>query len=128
MRKKAEIELVRREGAVGTAYSSSALGRLSFEELIFLIPDILLTSFLFVFRSRRSNPLMHLGPLKITNVPVANLEGMVSCIVILLLFFAVDYYTQLIPGFRLNQTILFSGLTLTPETIGMLIGGCLRPG
>ncbi len=99
------------------------LGWLSLEELAFLIPGAFLTFFFFVFESKRANPLMNLSLIRIRNVLVGNLVGMVSGIVMFLLFFAVVYYAQLPPGFGLNEDIITVGLTLAPSTLGMLVGG-----
>ncbi|HKW04056.1 MAG TPA: MFS transporter, partial [Nitrososphaerales archaeon] len=81
--------------------------------------------FFFFFENRKANPLMHLGLLRIRNVLVANLIGLVSGVIMFSLFFAVVYYTQLPPGFGLFQTITSSGLTLAPSTLAMLLGGLI---
>lgn len=101
------------------------LGWYSLEQFGFLIPGAFLTSFFFVFESRRANPLMKLNLLRIRNVLVGNLVGLVSGIVMFMLFFAVVYYTQLPPGFGLNEDIINAGLAIAPATVGMLIGGIL---
>lgn len=101
------------------------LGWLSLEEMGFLAPGVALTLFFFFFENRKANPLMHLGLLKIRNVLVANLIGLVSGVIMFSLFFAIVYYTQLPPGFGLFQTITSSGLTLAPSTLAMLFGGLI---
>ncbi|MDH2899755.1 MAG: MFS transporter [archaeon] len=101
------------------------LGWLSTEELAFLIPGAALFIGFFFFENKKSNPLIQLGLLKIRNVLVANLVGVVSGITMFSLFFALIYYTQLPTGFGLNLTIIESGLTLAPSTLGMLVGGPL---
>ena len=100
-----------------------SLGWLSPWEFALLVPGAVLTFFFFVFESKRANPLMHLGLLRIRNVLVANLVGMVSGVIMFLLFFAVVYYSQLPTPFGLNLDIVAAGLTLAPSTVGMLIGG-----
>jgi len=99
------------------------LGWSSLEELGFLIPGALLTFFFFVFESKKANPLMNLGLLRIRNVLVGNLVGLVSGVIMFLLFFAIVYYAQLPLGFGLNEDIIAAGLTLAPSTLGMLVGG-----
>jgi MFS family permease len=105
------------------ATEGPTIGWLSNEEIAFLVPGVFLTFFFFVFESRRANPLLQMSLLRIRNVLVANLVGLVSGIVMFLLFFAVVYYSQLPPGFGLNEDIIAAGLTLAPSTIGMLVGG-----
>jgi MFS family permease len=100
-----------------------SLGWLSEEELAFLIPGAALTILFFVVESKIQNPLMHLALLRIRNVLVANLVGLLAGTVMFLLFFASVYYSQLPPGFGLNLDVINAGLTLGPSTIGMLIGG-----
>ena len=78
------------------------LGWLSLEELAFLIPGAFLTFFFFFFESKRANPLMNLSLLRVRNVLVANLVGLVSGMVMFLLFFAVVYYAQTSSGFRVE--------------------------
>ena len=99
------------------------LGWLSLEEILFLVPGGALTFFFFVFENKRENPLMRLSLFRIRNVLVANLVGLVSGIIMFLLFFAVVYYAQLPRPFGLQQDIIAAGLTLAPSTLGMLIGG-----
>ena len=54
----------------------------------------MLTIVFFVFENRRSNQLIQLKLLKIRNVLVANLVGILSSMSMFLLFFAVIYYAQ----------------------------------
>ncbi len=70
------------------------LGWLSLENIAFLIPGLILTFGFFVFENSRTSPLIHLGLLKIRNVLVANLVGILSSMGMFLLFFAVIYYAQ----------------------------------
>src|SRR5579864_1991753 len=63
------------------------LGWLSLEEMGFLAPGLALTLFFFFFENRKANPLMRLGLLRIRNVLVANLIGLVSGIIMFSLFF-----------------------------------------
>jgi EmrB/QacA subfamily drug resistance transporter len=100
-----------------------SLGWLSAEEILFLVPGAVLTFSFFVFESKRQNPLMKLSLFRIRNVLVANLVGLVSGIIMFLLFFAVVYYAQLPKPFGLSENVVTAGLTLAPSTLGMLIGG-----
>jgi EmrB/QacA subfamily drug resistance transporter len=100
-------------------------GWLSSEELAFLIPGAALFIGFFFFESKKANPLISLPQLKIRNVLVANLVGIVSGIAMFSLFFALVYYTQLKPPVGLGLGIIESGLTLAPSTLGMLVAGPL---
>ena len=105
------------------ATEGPSLGWLSLEELGFLIIGAALTLLFFVLESRGKNPLIDLGLLRIKNVFVANLVGIISGISMFLLFFAVVYYSEAPPTFGLNLDIVAAGLTLAPSTVGMLIAG-----
>jgi len=99
------------------------LGWLSYENVAFLIPGLILTMYFFVFENKRTNPLIHLSLLKIRNVLVANLVGIMSGFSMFLLFFAVIYYANYPPPYGLNLTIIETGLTLAPATLVMLVIG-----
>jgi EmrB/QacA subfamily drug resistance transporter len=99
------------------------LGWISYENLAFLIPGIILTLSFFVFENKRTNPLIQLSLLKIRNVLVANLVGILSSLSMFLLFFAVIYYAQYPKPFGLGLDIISTGLTLAPATLVMLIVG-----
>lgn len=99
------------------------LGWLSLEELLFIIPGIALTVFFFVFERTRAHPLINLGLLRIRNVLVANLVGLVSGMSMFLIFFAVVYYAELPLGFGLALDVIAAGVTLAPSTVGMVVAG-----
>jgi MFS family permease len=99
------------------------LGWLSYENIAFLVPGLILTTCFFVFENRRTNPLIQLSLLKIRNVLVANLVGIMSGLSMFLLFFAVIYYANYPPPYGLNLTIIETGLTLAPATLVMLVVG-----
>jgi len=92
-----------------------------------------LTIAFFVAESRKSNPLIPLHLLRIRNVLVANMTGILSGIGMFMLFFAVIFYTELpfsgqfpnpgVPG--LNLDVISAGLTIAPATVLMLVGGPL---
>jgi len=61
--------------------------------------------------------------LKIRNVLVANLVGILSSLGLFLLFFAVIYYAQYPKPYGLGLDIITTGLTLAPATLVMLLVG-----
>jgi MFS family permease len=107
------------------ATEGPTLGWLSLEEIAFLVTGAILFVGFFFFENKRANPMIQLGLLKIRNVLVANMVGIISGVTMFTLFFALIYYTQLPTGYGLNLGIIQSGLTLAPSTLGMLIGGPL---
>lgn len=107
------------------ATEGPTLGWLTTEELAFLILGAALFVGFFLFENKRNNPLIQLPLLRIRNVLISNLVGIISGITMFMLFFALIYYTQYPSGFGLNLKIIQSGLTLAPSTLGMLAGGPL---
>lgn len=101
------------------------LGWLSLENMAFLVPGIILTVYFFVFENKTSSPLIQIKLLKIRNVLVANLVGILSSLSMFLLFFAVVYYPRLPPPYGLGLDVITTGLTLAPATLVMLIMGPL---
>jgi EmrB/QacA subfamily drug resistance transporter len=99
------------------------LGWLSYENSAFLIPGIILTVSFFVFENKRTSPLIQLNLLKIRNVLVANLVGILSSLSMFLLFFAVIYYAQYPKPYGLGLDTIATGLTLAPATLVMLVVG-----
>ena len=99
------------------------LGWLSLENIAFLIPGLVLTVGFFVFENHVTSPLIHLNLLKIRNVLVANLVGILSSMSMFLVFFAVIYYAQYPAPYGLGLSIINTGLTLAPATLVMLIVG-----
>ena len=100
-----------------------SIGWLSLENIAFLVPGLALTLGFFVFENSRTTPLINLGLLKIRNVLVANLVGILSTMSMFLLFFAVIYYAQYPKPYGLDLSIINTGLTLAPATLVMLIVG-----
>jgi MFS family permease len=82
-----------------------------------------LTCFFFVFESKRTNPLIALKLLRIRNVFLANMVGIVSGTVMFLAFFAVVYYAQLPIPYGLGLDTISTGLTLAPAAIAMIMVG-----
>jgi MFS family permease len=101
------------------ATEGPSLGWLAAEELSFLVPGAVLTVIFFIFERTRTDPLIRLDLLRIRNVLVANLIGIVSGIVMFLLFFAIVYYAELPEPFGLGLGIVATGLTLAPATLAM---------
>jgi EmrB/QacA subfamily drug resistance transporter len=99
------------------------LGWLNLENMAFLISGLILTVYFFVFENKRTSPLIQLNLLKIRNVLIANLIGILSGLAMFLLFFAVVYYAQQPAPYGLGLDIISTGLTLAPATIVMLILG-----
>jgi MFS family permease len=105
------------------ATEGPSLGWLSADEVALLVPGMALTLFFFYFETKRAEPLIRPDLLRIRNVLVANLVGIVSGIVMFLLFFAIVYYAELPAPFGLSLGIVATGLTLAPATLGMLVAG-----
>ena len=101
------------------------LGWLSYENLAMLIPGLVLTAFFFYYESRRTNPLIHMSLLRIPNILISNLVGLLSGTAMFLLFFGVIYYAELPVPFGLNLDIVSAGLVLAPATLVMLVVGPL---
>jgi len=107
------------------ATEGPSLGWLSGEEIAFLLPGIFLVLSFFYFETKVAEPLIRLDLLRIRNVLVANLVGLVSGVVMFLLFFAIIYYAELPTPFGLTLGIVSTGLTLAPATLAMLVAGPL---
>ncbi len=100
-----------------------SLGWLSVENLVFLVPGLVLSCGFFIFESKVTGPLIELRLLRIRNVLVSNLLGILSGIVMFLAFFAIIYYAQLPTPFGLGMDIISTGLALAPATIVMMVVG-----
>lgn len=101
------------------------MGWLSLESFAFLVPGLAFVMAFFFYERNKPHPLIHLGLLRIRNVLVANLVGILSGMAMFLLFFAIVYYAQQPEPFGLGLTIIETGLTLGPATIIMLVLGPL---
>jgi MFS family permease len=100
-----------------------SLGWVSLEEIAFLVPGVALTAFFFIFENGAKDPLIQLSLLKIRNVLVANLVGIIASFATLLIFFGVVYYAELPTPFGLGLDIVTTGAIIAPATIAMLIIG-----
>ena len=101
------------------------LGWLSYENLAMLIPGLVLTAFFFYYEAQRTDPLIHMNLLRIPNILISNLVGLLSGTAMFLLFFGVIYYAELPAPFGLNLDIVSAGLVLAPATLVMLVVGPL---
>ena len=101
------------------------LGWLSYENLAMLMPGLILTTFFFYYEARKTSPLIHMNLLKIRNILISNLVGLLSGTAMFLLFFGVIYYAELPVPFGLNLDIVSAGLVLAPATLVMLVVGPL---
>jgi EmrB/QacA subfamily drug resistance transporter len=91
-----------------------------------LVSGTVLTVAFFVVESRKSNPLIPLHLLRIRNVLVANMTGILSGWGMFMLFFAVIYYTEdKVPPAPtgLGLDVISAGLTIAPATVVMLVAG-----
>ncbi|MGD1060836.1 MAG: MFS transporter [Methanomassiliicoccales archaeon] len=101
-------------------------GWLSLDNLAFLIPGVILSVYFFVFESKRKSPLIEMKLLKIRNVLIANLVGIISGAGLFLAFFGVVYYAELptaAGGLGLDD--ISTGLALAPASIVMMVVGPL---
>jgi EmrB/QacA subfamily drug resistance transporter len=99
------------------------LGWLSTQEVLFIAVGAGLIGAFVVYENRTKNPLIKLSLLKIRNVLVANLVGIISGIVMFLLFISVVYLAELPAPFGLGLGVIETGLTLAPATIvGLFLG------
>ena len=92
-------------------------------DLAYLIAGLALTVGFFVAESRRTNPLIQLSLLRIRNVLVANMVGIISGSSMFMLFFALIYYTELPSPVGLGLDPISAGLTIAPATVVMLVAG-----
>lgn len=99
------------------------IGWLSIQELAFIIVGASLLGAFVFYENRTKTPLIKLSLLKIRNVLVANLVGIISGIVMFLLFISVVYLAELPAPFGLGLGVIETGLTLAPATIvGLFLG------
>ncbi|MCG3109622.1 putative multidrug resistance protein MdtD [Metallosphaera sp. J1] len=103
----------------------SSWGWFSIQSLSLLVPGIAFLGFFGWYEQRVKNPVIELRLLKIRNVMVANVAGLISGIMILALFYGIIYYTQLPHPFGLDLDIISAGLTLAPSTLVMFVVGPL---
>jgi MFS family permease len=101
-------------------------GWLSLENLAFLVPGAILSVYFFIFESKRKNPLIEMKLLKIRNVLIANLAGIISGAGMFLAFFGIVYYTEQPVSYGgLGLDDISTGLALAPASIVMMIAGPL---
>jgi len=103
----------------------SSWGWFSVSSLSLLLPGLALLVLFGWYETRAQSPVIELRLMRIRNVMVANLSGLISGIMILALFYGVIYYTQLPRPFGLGLDIISAGLTLAPSTLVMFVVGPL---
>ncbi|QKR00681.1 MFS transporter [Metallosphaera tengchongensis] len=101
----------------------SSWGWLSASSLSLLVPGLAFIAFFAWYEQRAKSPVIELKLMKIRNVMVANVAGLISGIMILALFYGVIYYTQLPHPFGLDLDVISAGLTLAPATLVMFVVG-----
>jgi MFS family permease len=93
------------------------------DQLVTLALGVIASVAFFIFERGKTDPLIRLSMLRIRNVLIANLVGIISGTGMFTLFFAVVYFSQLPPPFGLGLSIISAGLTLAPATLVMLVVG-----
>ena len=77
------------------------------------------------YETSARNPLISPSILKIRNVLVANLAGLLSGVAMFLLFLGVIYYAEEPPPYGMGLSVLSAALTLMPATLAMIVIGPL---
>jgi len=95
-------------------------GWVSIANLAILVLGISLTTYFFIYEKRSTHPLINLKLLRIRNVMIANLVGIVASIAMFLTYIAVIYYAQLPEPYGLGMDVISTGLVLAPATLAML--------
>ncbi len=95
----------------------------SIEELALLIPGIICLLLFFIYESEHPDPLIPISVLKIKNIFLANIIGIMSSMTMFLVFFGVTYYTQLPEPYGLGMSVIGSGLVMAPASLAMLFIG-----
>lgn len=93
------------------------------ENLVLLTLGVLLVLVFIPVELRVREPLVDMNLMRIRNVMVANLVGVVSSIALMIMYFGIIYYAQLPPPFGLGLDIFSAGLTLAPATVVMFVVG-----
>ncbi|WP_238026155.1 MFS transporter [Metallosphaera javensis (ex Hofmann et al. 2022)] len=99
------------------------LGWLSPENVSFLVTGMVLILVFIPAELRVREPLVDMKLMRIRNVMVANLVGVVSSVALMIMYFGIIYYAQLPPPFGLGLDIFSAGLTLAPATVVMFVVG-----
>ena len=77
------------------------------------------------YETATRNPLISPSILKIRNILVANLAGLLSGVAMFLLFLGVIYYAEEPPPYGMGLSVLSAALTLMPATLAMIVIGPL---
>ena len=99
------------------------LGWYSLDNLLLLVCGAAFGTAFIMLERRKKNPLIQFSLLKIRNVLVSNVVGVISGASMFMIFFAVIYYAQLPKPLGLGLDIIQAGLTLAPATLVMLVAG-----
>ncbi|HTY47177.1 MAG TPA: MFS transporter [Methanomassiliicoccales archaeon] len=99
-------------------------GWFAWDNLVLLVPGVVLSLYFFVFESKKTDPMIDLRLLKLRNVFIANLTGIASGVTLFLAFFGVVYHAELpkVAG-GLGLDVISTGLALAPATVIMMIVG-----
>lgn len=97
------------------------LGWLSIDSFAMLILGAILTCGFFVHESKTKIPLIHMNVLRIRNVLVSNVVGMISSIAMFIISYAIIYYSELPKPFGLGMDVLSTGLLLVPAALAALL-------
>ncbi|XHH07504.1 MAG: MFS transporter [Candidatus Bathyarchaeia archaeon] len=98
-----------------------SLGWLSLQNIAFLITGLVLVTGFSVFESKQTNPLISINLLKIRNVLVANVVGILSSLIMFLGYIAVVYYAQSPAPQGLGLGIIETGLVLAPASVALIV-------
>jgi len=98
-----------------------SLGWFSVESLALLTSGVIFTCYFFVYENKTTNPLIQLSVLRIRNVLVPNLVGLVSSIATFIITYATIYYAELPKPFGLGIDVISTGLMLVPAALVTLV-------
>ncbi len=101
------------------------IGAFSPSNLVLLLASVVLFSIFLKEELRQKEPMIDLRLMKIRNVMIANLVGLIASAGMFVFFFFVIYYAQTPVPVGLAMDVLSTGLTLAPATIIMLVIGPL---
>jgi len=95
-------------------------GWTSIQQILTLIfGGILFTGFYF-YETKSPNPLIKLSTLKIRNVMVSNLAGLVTGIVMFMMYLGVIYFAEEPPPYGLGVSVISAALSLLPTMLAMI--------
>jgi len=95
-------------------------GWLSPGQLSLLVTGFALFGGFIAYGSRSTRVLIRFDLLKRRNVMVANLLGLLSGVIMFLLFMGVVYYAEELPPYGLGLSVISAAMTLLPATLAMI--------